>query len=69
MSDINAVQIPLYNRLDRTLWFIMCESTFALATPKAIIESVTKYNFGLKKYSVKTWCYWFVYAFENGNNK
>ena len=45
MSEVNAVQIPLYNRSDPMLWFIMCESTFALATPKAITESVTKYNY------------------------
>ncbi|GBM74470.1 Retrovirus-related Pol polyprotein from transposon gypsy [Araneus ventricosus] len=45
MSDINAVQIPVFNRSDPGLWFVMCESTFALATPKAITESVTKYNY------------------------
>ncbi|GBM19170.1 Retrovirus-related Pol polyprotein from transposon opus, partial [Araneus ventricosus] len=45
MSDINAVQIPMFNRSDPGLWFVMCESSFALATPKAITESVTKYNY------------------------
>ncbi|GBM72680.1 hypothetical protein AVEN_52854-1 [Araneus ventricosus] len=45
MSDINAVQIPVFNRSDPGLGFVMCESTFALATPKAITESVTKYNY------------------------
>lgn len=45
MSSVDAVQIPLYNRADPALWFVMCESTFALATPKAISESVTKYNY------------------------
>ncbi|GBN60689.1 Transposon Ty3-G Gag-Pol polyprotein, partial [Araneus ventricosus] len=45
MSDINTVQIPVFNRSDPGLWFVMCESTFALATPKAITESVTKYNY------------------------
>ncbi|GBN91384.1 hypothetical protein AVEN_138372-1 [Araneus ventricosus] len=45
MSDINAVQIPVFNRSDPGLWFVMCGSTFALATPKAITESVTKYNY------------------------
>ncbi|GBM92128.1 hypothetical protein AVEN_173453-1 [Araneus ventricosus] len=32
MSDINAVQIPVFNRSDPGLWFVMCENTFALAT-------------------------------------
>lgn len=45
MSEVFAVQIPVYNRSDPALWFIMCESTFALATPKAITESLTKYNY------------------------
>ncbi|GFW69406.1 transposon Ty3-G Gag-Pol polyprotein [Trichonephila clavipes] len=45
MSEVSAVQIPLYNRSDPALWFIMCESTFALATPRPITESVTKYNY------------------------
>ena len=27
------------------LWFIMCENTFALATPETATESVTKYNY------------------------
>ncbi|GFX53009.1 retrovirus-related Pol polyprotein from transposon opus [Trichonephila clavipes] len=45
MTEVNAVQIPAYNKSDPALWFIMCESTFALATPKPIIESITKYNY------------------------
>lgn len=45
MSSVEAVQIPVYNRSDPALWFIMCESTFALATPKPITESLTKYNY------------------------
>lgn len=45
MSEVNAVQIPVYNKSDPALWFIMCESTFALATPKPITESMTKYNY------------------------
>lgn len=45
MSEVHAVQIPAYNRSDPALWFVMCESTFALATPKAITESLTKYNY------------------------
>ncbi|GFQ87971.1 uncharacterized protein TNCT_677621 [Trichonephila clavata] len=44
MSEVNAVKIPVYNRSDPTLWFVMCESTFALATPKPITESLTKYT-------------------------
>lgn len=44
-SEVSAVQIPVYNRSDPQLWFIMCESTFALATPKPITESATKYNY------------------------
>lgn len=45
MSEVSAIQIPVYNRSDPTLWFIMCESTFKLATPKPITESMTKYNY------------------------
>lgn len=45
MSDVTAVQIPIFNRADPALWFIMCESTFALATPKAITDPTTKYNY------------------------
>ena len=45
MAEVSAVQIPVYNRSDPQLWFLMCESTFALATPKPITESVTKYNY------------------------
>ncbi|GBM41045.1 Transposon Ty3-I Gag-Pol polyprotein [Araneus ventricosus] len=45
MSEVGAVQIPVYNRSDPDLWFIMCESTFKLAVPKPITESVTKFNY------------------------
>lgn len=45
MSEVSAVQIPVFNRTDPALWFVMCESTFALATPKPITESITKYNY------------------------
>lgn len=45
MSEVNSVQIPLYNRSDPALWFIMCESTFALAKPQPITQSITKYNY------------------------
>ncbi|GBL76526.1 Transposon Ty3-G Gag-Pol polyprotein [Araneus ventricosus] len=45
MSEVCAVQIPVYNRSDPALWFIMCESTFKLAAPKPITESVTKFNY------------------------
>ncbi|XP_054716441.1 uncharacterized protein LOC129225926 [Uloborus diversus] len=45
MSEISAVQIPQYHRSDPSLWFVMCESTFELATPKPITDSKTKYNY------------------------
>ncbi|GBN83551.1 Retrovirus-related Pol polyprotein from transposon 17.6 [Araneus ventricosus] len=45
MSEVGAVQIPVYNRSDPALWFIMFESTFKLAVPKPITESVTKFNY------------------------
>ncbi|PRD18658.1 UNVERIFIED_CONTAM: hypothetical protein NCL1_59885 [Trichonephila clavipes] len=45
IQEVGAVQIPVHNRSDPTLWLAMCESTFALATPKQITESVTKYNY------------------------
>ncbi|GBM62676.1 hypothetical protein AVEN_257273-1 [Araneus ventricosus] len=45
MSEVGAVQIPVYNRSDPALWFIMCESTFKLAVPKPITEPVTKFNY------------------------
>ncbi|GBN63691.1 hypothetical protein AVEN_180259-1 [Araneus ventricosus] len=44
MSEVGAVQIPVYNRSDPALWF-MCENTFKLAVPKPIAESVTKFNY------------------------
>ncbi|GBO30026.1 hypothetical protein AVEN_146707-1 [Araneus ventricosus] len=40
-----VIQIQTRPKSDPGLWFVMCESTFALATPKAITESVTKYNY------------------------
>lgn len=48
MTEVSATQIPIYNRSDPALWFIMYESTIALAItalPKAITESMTKYNY------------------------
>lgn len=45
MSEIAAVKIPTYNSSDPQLWFKMCESTFALATPKAITNPTTKFNY------------------------
>ncbi|GBN00853.1 Gag-Pol polyprotein [Araneus ventricosus] len=45
MSEVGAVQMPVYNRSDPALWFIMCESTFKLAVPKPITESVTKFSY------------------------
>ncbi|GBM37945.1 hypothetical protein AVEN_46249-1 [Araneus ventricosus] len=45
MSEVGAVQIPVYNRSDPALWFIMCESTFKVAVTKPITESVTKFNY------------------------
>lgn len=44
MSEVSAVKIPVYNRSDPALWFVMCESTFKLGVPKPITESQTKYN-------------------------
>nr|XP_015907403.1 uncharacterized protein LOC107439351 [Parasteatoda tepidariorum] len=45
MSEVSAVQIPVYNRSDPALWFIMCESTVRLASSKPITKSITKYNY------------------------
>lgn len=45
MAEVSAVQIPPFNRSDPTLRFLMCESTFTLASPKPITESVTKFNY------------------------
>ena len=45
MLDINAIQIPLYNRSNPMLWFTVCESTFALMISKAKTESVMTYNY------------------------
>ncbi|GBN62927.1 hypothetical protein AVEN_233770-1 [Araneus ventricosus] len=44
MPEVGAVQIPVYNRSYPALWFIMCESTFKLAVPKPITESMNKFN-------------------------
>lgn len=45
MSELSAVKIPVFNMADPHLWFHMVEATFELATPKAITESRTKYNY------------------------
>lgn len=45
MAEVSAVQIPPFNRSDPALWYLMCESTFALAVPRPITESITKYNY------------------------
>ncbi|XP_067121586.1 uncharacterized protein [Centruroides vittatus] len=45
MAEIGAVKIPPYNFSDPALWFHMCESTFALGSPKPITESATKFNY------------------------
>ncbi|GBM42570.1 Transposon Ty3-G Gag-Pol polyprotein [Araneus ventricosus] len=45
MSEVGAVQIPVYNRSDPALWFIVCESTFKLAVLKSITESGIKFNY------------------------
>lgn len=41
---VSAVKIPNFISTDPQLWFSMVESTFELASPKAITESKTKYN-------------------------
>lgn len=43
--SVDAVQIPVYNRADPALWFVMCESTFKLAVPKPITDPITKFNY------------------------
>lgn len=45
MAEAAAVKIPLFNPMDPALWFAMCESTFALAVPKQITDSRTKFNY------------------------
>ncbi|XP_023214603.1 uncharacterized protein LOC111617555, partial [Centruroides sculpturatus] len=45
IAEIGAVKIPPYNFSDPALWFHMCESTFALGSPKLITESATKFNY------------------------
>ncbi|XP_023232703.1 uncharacterized protein LOC111632504 [Centruroides sculpturatus] len=45
MAEIGAVKIPPYNFSDPALWFYMCESTFALGSPKPITENATKFNY------------------------
>ncbi|GBL78447.1 hypothetical protein AVEN_67956-1 [Araneus ventricosus] len=47
MSEVGAVQIPIDNRSDPALWFIMCESTSKLAVPKPVTESETKFNYNV----------------------
>lgn len=44
-SETSAVVIPSFIPVDPSLWFHMLESTFELATPKAITEERTKYNY------------------------
>ncbi|GFQ87236.1 uncharacterized protein TNCT_142491 [Trichonephila clavata] len=39
--------MPIYNRADPALWFIMCECTFASSCLKLITESVTKFNYAV----------------------
>ncbi len=43
MQKAATVKIPIYNNIDPALWFAMCESIFALATPKAITDLITKF--------------------------
>ncbi|GBN54786.1 Transposon Tf2-9 polyprotein [Araneus ventricosus] len=45
MTEISAVRIPPYNFGDPHLWFAMCDRTFALGVPKAVTDSVTKFNY------------------------
>lgn len=45
MFNIDIFQMPMYNRSDSVLWFVICESAFALDIPKTIIESLTNYNY------------------------
>ncbi|XP_035216870.1 uncharacterized protein LOC118190280 [Stegodyphus dumicola] len=44
MEETAAVKIPIYNPINPPLWFVMCEETFALAAPKPITDSKTKFN-------------------------
>ncbi|KAF8774851.1 hypothetical protein HNY73_017359 [Argiope bruennichi] len=44
-AETEAVVIPPFIKPDPALWFHMIDSTFKLASPKAIIESKTKYNY------------------------
>lgn len=45
MTEISAVRIPPYNFGDPHLWFAMCDRTFGLGVPKAVTDSVTKFNY------------------------
>ncbi|GFY33682.1 uncharacterized protein TNCV_4593941 [Trichonephila clavipes] len=45
MTEVNAVQIPAYNKSDPRLMVYHVKAHFALATPKPITESITKYNY------------------------
>lgn len=45
MAEVTAVKIPAYNFSDPALWFLMCESTFGLGTPKPLTDSKTKFNY------------------------
>ncbi|GFW65366.1 uncharacterized protein TNCV_396321 [Trichonephila clavipes] len=42
MSEVSRV--PIYNKADSALWFIMCEISFALPCLKPKTESITKFN-------------------------
>lgn len=44
-NEVSAVKIPNFISTDPQLWFSMVESTFELASPRAITESKTKYNY------------------------
>ncbi|KAF8791342.1 uncharacterized protein LOC129959660 [Argiope bruennichi] len=44
-AETAAVVIPPFIKPDPALWFHMLDSTFELASPKAITESKTKYNY------------------------
>ncbi|KAF8787920.1 hypothetical protein HNY73_009469 [Argiope bruennichi] len=44
-AETAAVVIPPFIKPDPALWFHMLDFTFELASPKAITESKTKYNY------------------------
>ncbi|XP_067137171.1 uncharacterized protein [Centruroides vittatus] len=45
MAEIGTVKIPPYNFSDPALWLHMCESPFALGSPKPITGSATKFSY------------------------